>query len=50
MAIDEGHDLRSILGLETAIGGRWSHERPKTYSLAALARCSARRRRPSCRA
>ncbi|HDR9177349.1 TPA: MerR family transcriptional regulator [Burkholderia vietnamiensis] len=37
MAIDEGHDLRSILGLETAIGGRWSHERPKTYSLAALA-------------
>ncbi len=36
MAIDEGHDLRSILGLETAIGGRWSHERPKTYSLAAL--------------
>ncbi|KDB06866.1 transcriptional regulator, MerR family [Burkholderia sp. lig30] len=37
MAIDEGHDLRSILGLETAIGGRWSHERPKTYSVAALA-------------
>ncbi|KVD04835.1 MerR family transcriptional regulator [Burkholderia ubonensis] len=37
MAIDEGHDLRSILGLENAIGGRWSHERPKTYSLAALA-------------
>ena len=37
MAIDEGHDLRSILGLETAIGGRWSHERSKTYSLAALA-------------
>ncbi|MBU9680643.1 MerR family transcriptional regulator [Burkholderia multivorans] len=36
-AIDEGHDLRSILGLENAIGGRWSHERPKTYSLAALA-------------
>src|SRR5579859_6710393 len=25
-AIDEGHDLRSILGLENAIGGRWSHE------------------------
>ncbi|MBN3821690.1 MerR family transcriptional regulator, partial [Paraburkholderia sp. Se-20369] len=37
MAIDEGHDLRSILGLENAIGGRWSHELPKTYSLAALA-------------
>ena len=36
-AIDEGHDLRSILGLENAIGGRWSHELPKTYSLAALA-------------
>ncbi len=35
-AIDEGHDLRSILGLENAIGGRWSHERPKTYSLADL--------------
>ncbi|KVO54114.1 MerR family transcriptional regulator [Burkholderia stagnalis] len=37
MAIDEGHDLRSILGLENAIGGRWSHELPKTYSLTALA-------------
>ncbi|OXI30292.1 MerR family transcriptional regulator [Burkholderia sp. AU16741] len=36
-AIDEGHDLRSILGLENAIGGRWSHELPKTYSLAQLA-------------
>ncbi|ALK33363.1 MerR family transcriptional regulator [Burkholderia plantarii] len=35
-AIDDGHDLRSILGLENAIGGRWSHERPKTYSLADL--------------
>ena len=33
MAVDEGHDLRSILGLETAIGGRWSRERPKKYSL-----------------
>jgi hypothetical protein len=31
-AIDEGHDLRSILGLETAIGSRWSRERPKKYS------------------
>lgn len=37
MAIDEGHDLRSILGLENAIGGRWSNELPKTYSLATLA-------------
>jgi DNA-binding transcriptional MerR regulator len=36
MAVDEGHDLRSILGLETAIGGRWSRERPKKYSLAEL--------------
>ncbi|WP_179402048.1 MerR family transcriptional regulator [Burkholderia guangdongensis] len=36
MAIDEGHDLRSILGLENAIGGPWSHELPKTYSLATL--------------
>jgi DNA-binding transcriptional MerR regulator len=37
-AVDEGHDLRSILGLETAIGSRWSHERPAHYSLAELAR------------
>lgn len=36
-AIDEGHDLRSILGLENAIGGRWSHELPKKYSLIELA-------------
>lgn len=36
MAVDEGHDLRSILGLETAIGGRWSRERPKHYSLPEL--------------
>lgn len=35
-AVDEGHDLRSILGLETAIGSRWSHERPKRYSLIEL--------------
>lgn len=35
-AIDDGGDLRSILGLENAIGGPWSHTRPKTYSLAAL--------------
>lgn len=36
-AVDEGHDLRSILGLETAIGSRWSRERPKKYSLLELA-------------
>jgi DNA-binding transcriptional MerR regulator len=36
MAVDEGHDLRSILGLETAIGGRWSRERPKKFSLIEL--------------
>ncbi|MEM5345580.1 MerR family transcriptional regulator [Paraburkholderia azotifigens] len=36
-AIDEGHDLRSILGLENAIGSRWSHERPRKYSLVELA-------------
>jgi DNA-binding transcriptional MerR regulator len=35
-AVDEGHDLRSILGLETAIGGRWSREHPKKYSLVEL--------------
>lgn len=35
-AIDDGGDLRSILGLENAIGGPWSHTRPKTYSLPAL--------------
>jgi DNA-binding transcriptional MerR regulator len=35
-AVDEGHDLRSILGLETAIGSRWSRERPKQYSLIEL--------------
>ena len=37
-AIEEGHDLRSILGLESAIGSRWSHERAQTYTLAALAK------------
>ncbi len=36
MAVDEGHDLRATLGLETAIGGRWSRERPKKYSLIEL--------------
>src|SRR3984885_6000292 len=35
-AVDEGHDLRSILGLETAIGSRWPRERPKKYSLVEL--------------
>ena len=35
-AVDEGHDLRSILGLETAIGSRWSREMPKKYSLLEL--------------
>jgi DNA-binding transcriptional MerR regulator len=35
-AVDEGHDLRSILGLETAIGSRWSRERPRKYSLLEL--------------
>lgn len=37
-AVEQGHDLRSILGLESAIGSRWSHERPHPYSLAALAK------------
>ncbi|MCP3726945.1 MerR family transcriptional regulator [Paraburkholderia sp. CNPSo 3272] len=36
LAIDDGGDLRSILGLENAIGGPWSHTRPKTYSLPQL--------------
>ena len=36
LAIDDGGDLRSILGLENAIGGPWSHARPKTYSLPQL--------------
>ncbi|MEC5408676.1 MerR family transcriptional regulator [Paraburkholderia sp. MPAMCS5] len=35
-AVDEGHDLRSILGLESAIGGRWSREHPKKFSLIEL--------------
>ncbi|HKT96770.1 MAG TPA: MerR family transcriptional regulator [Paraburkholderia sp.] len=35
-AIDDGGDLRSILGLENAIGGPWSHTRPRTYSLPEL--------------
>jgi len=37
-AIDDGGDLRSILGLENAIGGPWSHTRPKTYSVPELIR------------
>ncbi|WP_322011699.1 MerR family transcriptional regulator [Paraburkholderia sp. J12] len=35
-AIDDGGDLRSILGLENAIGGRWTTARPKTYSIRQL--------------
>jgi hypothetical protein len=35
-AIDDGGDLRSILGLENAIGGPWTHARPKTYSIRQL--------------
>ncbi|HEX7936998.1 MAG TPA: MerR family transcriptional regulator [Paraburkholderia sp.] len=35
-AVDEGHDLRSILGLESAIGGRWSREHPRKFSLIEL--------------
>lgn len=35
-AVDDGGDLRSILGLENAIGGPWSHERPRAYSLPEL--------------
>lgn len=37
-AVVDGHDLRSILGLETAIGSRWSQERPQSFSLAELAK------------
>lgn len=36
LAIDDGGDLRSILGLENAIGGRWTSERPKTLSIRQL--------------
>jgi DNA-binding transcriptional MerR regulator len=35
-AIDDGGDLRSILGLENAIGGPWTHTRPRTFSLPQL--------------
>ncbi|MGH8539011.1 MAG: MerR family transcriptional regulator [Stenotrophobium sp.] len=35
-AIEEGHDLRQILGLETAISSPWSDEAPVYYSLPGL--------------
>nr|WP_311527710.1 MerR family transcriptional regulator [uncultured Ralstonia sp.] len=41
-AIVEGHDLRSILGLESAIASPWSDESPKHYSLLALAKLFGR--------
>lgn len=41
-AIVEGHDLRSILGLETAISSPWTNETPRHYSYLALARLFGR--------
>ncbi|AJG21576.1 MerR family transcriptional regulator [Cupriavidus basilensis] len=41
-AIVEGHDLRSILGLESAIGSPWTDEAPRHYSYLALARLFGR--------
>ncbi|AOZ04611.1 MerR family transcriptional regulator [Cupriavidus malaysiensis] len=41
-AIVEGHDLRSILGLESAIASPWSNETPRHYSPLALARLFGR--------
>ncbi|WP_426395569.1 MerR family transcriptional regulator [Ralstonia sp. R-29] len=41
-AIVEGHDLRSILGLESAISSPWSDEQPKHFSLLALAKLFGR--------
>ena len=41
-AIVEGHDLRSILGLETAISSPWNSEAPRHYSYLALARLFGR--------
>ncbi|MWL85822.1 MerR family transcriptional regulator [Cupriavidus sp. SW-Y-13] len=41
-AIVEGHDLRSILGLETAISSPWNTEAPRHYSYLALARMFGR--------
>ncbi|MGY2490585.1 MerR family transcriptional regulator [Cupriavidus sp. CP313] len=41
-AIVEGHDLRSILGLETAINSPWTDETPRHYSYLALARLFGR--------
>ncbi|SOY39551.1 putative TRANSCRIPTIONal REGULATOR, MerR family (fragment) [Cupriavidus taiwanensis] len=41
-AIVEGHHLRSILGLETAISSPWTNETPRHYSYLALARLFGR--------
>ncbi|WP_454723957.1 MULTISPECIES: MerR family transcriptional regulator [Cupriavidus] len=41
-AIVEGHDLRSILGLESAIASPWTDEVPRHYSYLALARLFGR--------
>lgn len=41
-AIVEGHDLRSILGLESAISSPWSDEPPKHFSLLSLAKLFGR--------
>ncbi|RZT38451.1 MerR-like DNA binding protein [Cupriavidus agavae] len=41
-AIVEGHDLRSILGLESAISSPWNTEAPRHYSYLALARMFGR--------
>ncbi|MHA6819957.1 MerR family transcriptional regulator [Ralstonia pseudosolanacearum] len=41
-AIVEGHDLHSILGLETAISSPWSDASPKHFSLLALAKLFGR--------
>ncbi|WP_420995137.1 MerR family transcriptional regulator [Cupriavidus sp. 30B13] len=41
-AIVEGHDLRSILGLESAIASPWTDEVPRHYSYLALAKLFGR--------
>lgn len=41
-AIVEGHDIRSILGLENAISSPWTNEAPRHYSYLALARMFGR--------
>lgn len=41
-AIVEGHDLRSILGLESAISSPWTDEVPRHYSYLALAKLFGR--------